>query len=339
MSDTPPVLSIIIPVYNVEAFVADTLRSCLEQDIPPDTYEILCIDDGSPDRSADIIADMAAEHPSIRLIRRENHGVSATRNFGLDQARGAYIWFVDSDDLVRPNCLGTLLDIMKREAPEYLEFSMRHFTDVPPEVPVQATCEACDDPARIYDFLFEKGGGGVCRAFFSRAMLLENGIRFAEHIRYSEDVLFAYEVMIHAKKVAKTPFCAYFYRQRPGSAMHSSRNGTRFAESMHALADAYHDIAATCPEPWRAITLNKRDFAVKALLFSVMQLGSARYARQLLAELTAKGYYPYPLKTESLRGNRTKKQAIINGISFLFPRKWYFLTCVRLHGLLKGKKI
>ncbi len=338
MSEPTPILSIIIPVYKVEAYIADTLRSCLDQDIPHEDYEIICIDDGSPDRSAEIIAEMAAEHPNIRLIRRDNHGVSATRNFGLDEARGTYIWFVDSDDLVLPHCISFLMSIIEKEKPDYLQFMMRQFTDTPPDVARQTDYEVCADAAQMYDFLYGKGGGGVCRLILRADIIRSHHIRFAEHIRYSEDVLFAYEAMMSSQKVAKTSACCYFYRQRPGSAMHS-QNLKGHSDSMLFLADAYHALADACPASWRPITLNKRDFATKALLFSLMQLGNASYAKQILKDVTKKGYYPYPLKMESLKGNETRKQAIINGISFLFPFKWYFLTCVRLHGLLKGKKI
>ena len=98
-----PLISIIIPVCNTAPYLEKCLRSVREQ-----TYrntEILAVDDGSTDRSAAILAAQAAEDPRIHVIRRENGGLSAARNTGLDNAKGRYILFVDGDDALAPDAL------------------------------------------------------------------------------------------------------------------------------------------------------------------------------------------------------------------------------------------
>ncbi len=98
-------LSIIIPIYNDEKYLAECLDSCLNQDISYDDYEIICVDDGSTDKTRDILNEYAEKYENIRLIFKE-HGVGAGRNIGLEKAQGDYVWFVDHDDLIRENCLG-----------------------------------------------------------------------------------------------------------------------------------------------------------------------------------------------------------------------------------------
>ena len=102
-------LSIVIPVCNLENYIAETLDSCLAQDILPEEYEIICIDDGSKDNSLAVLNHYAQTHSNIIVHTKENGGVSSARNKGIELAQGQYIWFVDGDDLIAENALGTLL--------------------------------------------------------------------------------------------------------------------------------------------------------------------------------------------------------------------------------------
>ena len=89
------ILSIIIPVYNVEQYIGKCLDSCLNQDLPKDEYEIVVVDDGSPDNSSSIVEGYMKKYSNIRLIHRENGGLSAARNTGLKEAKGENERFVD----------------------------------------------------------------------------------------------------------------------------------------------------------------------------------------------------------------------------------------------------
>ena len=100
-------LSIIIPIYNDEKFLNECLDSCLDQDYPQDDYEIICVDDGSTDRTPEMLREYAEKHPNIRLVFKA-HGGRGGRSVGFEQANGDYIWFVDHDDIVAPNALPDL---------------------------------------------------------------------------------------------------------------------------------------------------------------------------------------------------------------------------------------
>ena len=105
-------LSIIIPVYNVEKYLEKCLQSCLSQDIPHDEYEIIVVNDGSPDSSLAIAERIAKSATNITIITQENGGLSAARNTGMSVAKGEYIWFVDSDDWIETNCLKQLTNTL-----------------------------------------------------------------------------------------------------------------------------------------------------------------------------------------------------------------------------------
>lgn len=100
-------LSIIIPVYNVEKYIANCLNSIVSQDIK--NYEIICVDDGSKDNSGVICDDFAKKYNHIKVFHEQNKGVSAARNLGIVNARGKYLLFIDSDDALFPNTLSELL--------------------------------------------------------------------------------------------------------------------------------------------------------------------------------------------------------------------------------------
>ena len=115
-------LSIIVPIYNVEQYLRKCVDSLLAQDLPSSVYEIILVDDGSPDACPQICDEYAAEHDNIRVIHRKNGGLSAARNSGIEVAQGEYICFVDSDDYWEENVLGSLMAQVEREKLDVLRF-------------------------------------------------------------------------------------------------------------------------------------------------------------------------------------------------------------------------
>ena len=115
-------LSFIIPLYNSAQWLQKCLYSVLNQDIPESEMEIICVNDGSPDNSADMVREIAKEHPSIIMIDQENQGPSGARNTGMRHAMGKYLCFVDPDDFVEPNVYGGLVRQMEEEQLDMLRF-------------------------------------------------------------------------------------------------------------------------------------------------------------------------------------------------------------------------
>ncbi|MBK9122946.1 MAG: glycosyltransferase [Chloroflexi bacterium] len=107
---TDPRISIVIPAYNARSTIADAVDSCLAQTFPD--FEIIVVDDGSSDGTADLLAERYADEPRLRVIRQENAGVSAARNAGIAAARGEFIHFLDADDNLLPQKLEASLAIV-----------------------------------------------------------------------------------------------------------------------------------------------------------------------------------------------------------------------------------
>lgn len=116
------ILSFIIPLYNSAQWLEKCLYSVLNQDLPESEVEIICVNDGSPDNSADLAREIAKDHPSIVVIDQENQGPSGARNTGMRHATGKYLCFVDPDDFVEPNVYGGLVRQMEDEQLDMLRF-------------------------------------------------------------------------------------------------------------------------------------------------------------------------------------------------------------------------
>lgn len=117
-------LSFIIPLYNSAKWMDKCLRSVLNQDIPLEQMEIICVNDGSPDNSADIAREYVKEYPdTIVVLDQKNQGPSGARNTGMRRAMGKYLCFVDPDDFVEPNVYGKLVQQMENENLDMLRFN------------------------------------------------------------------------------------------------------------------------------------------------------------------------------------------------------------------------
>jgi glycosyltransferase involved in cell wall biosynthesis len=208
-------ISIIVPVYNVEAYLGNCLKSLLEQDLPPTDYEIIMVDDGSPDGSAKIIERYSENHPNIILIRQQNGGVSAARNAGIDAAKGKYIFFVDADDAIYPNVLKTLCDRAEQDSLDLLYVKMEYFgTDGKYQGEF-----AMDSPKiEILDGFSHQRRGFIASIYRTETI---GDIRFVTGIPIGEDAIF--NIMVHtvAQRVTYLDIPVYKYTMRDESAVNS----------------------------------------------------------------------------------------------------------------------
>lgn len=210
--------SIIIPVYNVEAYLHQCLDSVLCQDFSD--WEAVCVNDGSTDGSAAILEDYVAKDARFRLVTQPNGGLSAARNAGLDAAQGEYILFLDSDDWLVENALKVLSTNLSGE--DMLCFSGRRFfekthgfnpSDLLKNGDYQSGMDYYNENALLpRDFAF------VCVVLraYRRSFLMDNGLRFKEGILH-EDNLFTPLACYYAKEVRVLNVCLYNYRVRANS--------------------------------------------------------------------------------------------------------------------------
>ena len=193
-------ISIIVPVYQSEAYIADCLISLLKQNL--ENYEILCIDDGSKDASANIINEFRKTNSQIRYYYQKNQGVSAARNKGMELAQGEYLMFVDSDDTIRVNSLKYLYYKMQKTGADILVFGGQ--ADNPLLTP-EWVKDALFTRNKIYindslNALFHENGAkpSVCNKLFTKKIL--SGAVFPINISVSEIWLFCLQYFLELKR-------------------------------------------------------------------------------------------------------------------------------------------
>ena len=216
-----PKISVIIPIYNVEEYIEDTLNSLLNQTIIKD-MEILMIDDGSFDGSRYIIEKYSLDYENFYAYHKENEGPGIARNFGIDLAKGEYIHFLDSDDYVLPNTYERAYEIAKNNNSDFLSLfgvRMRRYNITDSYIYNNAfkniigtidSAKLEDMPELIWDTF-------VTNKLYKKEFLEKNNLKFIKEKKYYEDVIFALGAYGLAEKISLTKDIFYYWRKRENS--------------------------------------------------------------------------------------------------------------------------
>lgn len=214
-----PKYSVIIPVYNVEDYLRVCLDSVLAQNTSAD-YEVILIDDGSPDGSGAICDRYALENPWIRVFHDTNHGVSHARNAGIDVAQGEYILFLDADDLWEPDLLETVTPLLEKE-PDMVYYG--HHCLYEDGRKEYCAPQLLPNGERGEQYLHRLFGENLVPSaypwcyLYRRTFLNAHEIRFREDLKVSEDFVFNMQALAAAKQVTGVKAQLYGYRIRSGS--------------------------------------------------------------------------------------------------------------------------
>lgn len=246
---TTPILSIIVPVYNVEHYLPKCIDSILAQTFSD--FELILINDGSPDTCPLICDEYAAKDERIRVIHQQNAGVSVARNCGLDIARGKYIAFVDSDDYLDSSCYERMLTSMERNDCEMAICGFLY------EYPNGATeRRSAEGEERILSHKELMSAlvdipwsirTGTCNKIFNRHTI--NSLRFDTNKKCCEDTLFFHQYMMRYEGNAvfiREPL--YINFQRQGSAMHGALSMADIEQSLAVHKQIANDTGKLYPE-------------------------------------------------------------------------------------------
>ena len=222
MSKTELLLSFILPVYNVEAYLQECVDSILQQITPE--CEIILVDDGATDSSGKICDGYAAQWDCVKVIHKENGGLSSARNAGLPAAGGAYITFVDSDDRIAPGSVAKLLDWIRSNRADLCFLQAEKFFPDGSRVDLGEQIESAalrgQDRTNAIAYLSSrpKYPGSAWAKLYRREFLVENELHFPFDRRYSEDLGFIRDCMLCAESFDAIDAPYYEYRQnRQGS--------------------------------------------------------------------------------------------------------------------------
>ena len=215
-----PKISIIIPVYNTKQYLPDCLDFVLAQTFQD--FEAICIDDGSTDNSLEILNQYTLKDNRIKVISQQNQGVSVARNTGLSHAKGNYITFLDSDDVISPYFLEKLYNALKKNPKA--DFAWCDFKET--LTPLNQKNERIEKDFIFCQYPFDhfvnrkkpRIGASSCSKLYKKEPI-EN-MQFPKGLTVGEDLIFLYTLLLKSSAAAYVPEVLYFYRMRENSAIH-----------------------------------------------------------------------------------------------------------------------
>ena len=197
-----PKVSVIVPAYNSEKYIEKCIETVNEQTFKD--YEMLIINDGSTDKTLEIIENKMKEYNWLRVITIENHGQGYARNLGVREAKGDYVLFLDSDDLLKPETLELTVNKMEEEKPDAVFFDWLRYYEDKDLYKKAKTKEFFDkeflEGEETLDLLSLKVYFTVSN-LYSKKFLLDNNIKYGEGYLY-EDTTFLVSVAVHASKIS-----------------------------------------------------------------------------------------------------------------------------------------
>ena len=214
-----------VPFYNVEAYLAECLDSLLAQDF--EDFEVLLVDDGSPDGSRAIAEDYARRDPRLRLLTRPNGGLGAARNTGVRAARGEFLTFVDSDDLLPLDALGILVDTARRTGSDVVTGAVERFDSVAVWVPdwVSDVHGEPRDRIRVEEFLPLLRNLYTWNKLFRRDFFLAQDLWFREGVAYEDQPIIT-QLYARARAIDVVTEVVYRYRSRDDKSSISQQTAT-----------------------------------------------------------------------------------------------------------------
>ena len=290
-------VSFVVPVYNVEAYVERCLNSLFSQGIDEERMEIVVVDDGSTDGSLAVVERIASEHPSVIVLKQKNQGLSAARNNGQVIARGSYIYFVDSDDWLLNN--GKLVELIG--LCEENDLDLITFREVKSTVLNSDGSESNSvDEERLvkvvdgFEHLTRYGKGRVSICLFKHQFIKDNQLRFQPG-RFLEDSMFMLDACMKATRCAHVDWDVYCYFIRQSSIMHEVNlaHQTKLiddylyasAYTNNALQSNLDKLSADC---LKAVKTRRDQF----VLFGMIRAFKIDAVKKYIERASSMGFYP-----------------------------------------------
>lgn len=213
-------VSVIIPVYKTEKYLAECIDSVIIQKLSKKHtkyyIEIICVNDGSPDNSKNILLKYMADHSNIILLEQQNSGQSVARNNALGIAKGKYIMFLDSDDLLPQDAISSLIAIAEETKSEVIVSHSKAFNSRRSWY-IEAHSEVASASLRKVKFFHKSilmNTPPPWGKLYSKNLLTRNDIKFPVGIKLAEDWIFVISAMYKANHISSTPAVTYLYRGR-----------------------------------------------------------------------------------------------------------------------------
>lgn len=288
-------VSVIVPVYNCAPYIERCINSITQQ--THKDIEVILVNDGSTDESGDLCDKAALQDDRIKVIHKQNGGVSAARNTGIENAGGDIITFVDADDSIDPEMYEILLKLMVEHGADIIHCGYKHIVrdeirliNDTKNITVQNREDALN--CLISGKLFT---GSACSKLFRRDLL--NGIRFDEKLKFNEDILFCFEAFSAANRIVFADHAFYNYYARIGESASFSEANNKVTEDACAVSGYMYRCAKGTPYESAAAERYIRSLSGQYRYCCKNDKKACREIRQKLKEVTT----PAKIKDPKMR--------------------------------------
>lgn len=233
----PPLLSIVIPVYNVDRYIAKCLRSIAQQTFKD--FEVILINDGSKDNSKKICEEFCLHDSRFKLINQENKGAGCARNKGIKNAIGKYLCFIDADDWIEPHYLETIINASEDFDIVFWGYTIETPTKKEEHTLSPCTCWQADDCIKsIYDLKKKYEYGFTVTCLLKTNFIQQFNILFPTNIQLHEDIVFINNYCSHIKTLRIIDLTGYHYMKYSDSSL--SRRFIPYEEAYNIASEVFH---------------------------------------------------------------------------------------------------
>ncbi len=303
------ILSIIVPVYNVEGYLQKCIKSLFEQDINTNSYEVVAVNDGSTDDSLKVLEDLKAIYPSLKIITQENQGLSGARNTGFNNADGDYILCVDSDDYILKNTLKKITNIAIANDLDILEFGADGVTENGTLVYSGKSTthhKVLTGEQYLHDIRYM---GSACNKLYSKTFLNKHQLRFMRGV-YIEDIEFNTRAVFKAEKVMAIDDTIAHFLQREGSITRTNNlaKTKKMIYDIHTVLSSIDNFneSEIGKQSVAYIPMKKRVCGLVTTMLLRVLKGIDDYSikQDIFSKLKAQNLYPIPYKTEDVNKDK-----------------------------------
>ncbi|MGV6830811.1 MAG: glycosyltransferase family 2 protein [bacterium] len=334
-------LSIIIPAYNTEKYLENCVNSLINQDVDPNIYEIIIVNDGSTDSTPVIANRLEKEHSNITVLNQKNQGLSATRNNGLKIASGDFIYFLDADDYVVHNCFSTLFNYLDKEECQLLTFGTKTTTELnvfESDTDLDSNYKATPIKGETYISSY-RYRNEVWWYMINRKFLKEINLLFEEG-RWLEDGIFTLRLLLQTQKLCNLPFDIHRYVRTEDSAM-VKKTDAHYRTIIHDMAHSARRFSELIDEVGPTITNANCLDRIKSRkesysFFLLIRVFKSKMSYKELKEIksTLKSFNAFPLKA-FYKKDYTKPHYYI--ISKILNTNWTSYLAFKAFRLIKNQ--
>ena len=256
------IVSFIVPAYNVEQYIEECIKSIQQQTY--NNIEIIVVDDGSTDKTPQIVDDIAVKDPRVHIIHKKNAGVSEARNSGLEFANGEYVAFVDGDDYISPGYTDYMLGLITKDDCDYALSVNCYMSQKENQTKIDVIKILSAEEATIL-LLSPRVIVGCWNKLYKKRIIDESGLRFNSQLFYGEGLRFITQFAQLSRKVAVGYKKVYYYRRNNYASVCTRFNMDNFYNGYKSLATIESDLKYNTPQVFNMLLFHRCMFRAGAL--------------------------------------------------------------------------